>query len=147
MAAKRQRLDATRKSVTHKGVIYCKPPDIVCPHCGKESQHGEFETDIYITVGLYPDERPGELFVKLGRYGDTIKGVVDQWATVVSIALQYGVPLDVICSKGMHTRFEPAGMTDTPVYDDKGCISGMYSAKSIIDYICAWLQREFVSKP
>ena len=92
--------------------------------------------DFYITVGLYNDGRPGELFIKVGRHGDTVKGLVNNWVTAVSICLQAGVPLRVLTSKGVHQRFQPAGMTANPE---------IRVAKSIVDYIYRWLELTFPS--
>ena len=63
----------------------------------------------YITVGFYDDGQPGEIFITMAKEGSTISGLMDSFATVVSLALQYGVPLKVLCGKLSHTRFEPSG--------------------------------------
>ena len=63
----------------------------------------------YLTVGVYEDGRPGELFITMAKEGSTISGLMDAFATAVSLALQYGVPLEVLCSKFTHMRFEPSG--------------------------------------
>ena len=84
----------------------------------------------YITVGLYPDGQPGEIFLKMAKEGSTVSGLMDSFATTVSVALQYGVPLRDLVNKFAHVRFEPAGFTgnqEIPI------------AKSIIDYIFRWL--------
>jgi ribonucleotide reductase alpha subunit len=112
-APRRERLPDTRRSVTHKFDIQ-----------GHEG---------YVTVGFYPDGRPGELFVTMAKEGSTIGGLMDAWATAISIGLQYGVPLDVIVAKFEHSRFEPSGFTQNP---------DIRMAKSLTDYIARWLGME-----
>ena len=90
----------------------------------------------YITVGLYPDGEPGELFITMAKEGSTVSGLMDSFALAVSIALQHGVPLKLLCEKFAHTRFEPSGWTNNP---DIGF------AKSIMDYIFRWLQLRFLT--
>jgi ribonucleoside-diphosphate reductase alpha chain len=90
----------------------------------------------YITVGLYPDGSPGELFITMAKEGSTVSGLMDSFALAVSIALQHGVPLKLYCEKFAHTRFEPSGWTNNP---DIGF------AKSIMDYIFRWLQLRFLT--
>src|SRR5215472_16265345 len=90
----------------------------------------------YITVGLYPNGDPGELFVKMAKEGSTVSGLMDSFALAVSLALQYGVPLKTFCEKFAHTRFEPSGWSGNP---DIGY------AKSIMDYIFRWLQMRFLT--
>jgi ribonucleoside-diphosphate reductase alpha chain len=90
----------------------------------------------YITVGLYPNGDPGELFVKMAKEGSTVSGLMDSFALAVSLALQHGVPLKVFCEKFAHTRFEPSGWSGNP---DIGY------AKSIMDYIFRWLQMRFLT--
>lgn len=145
--APRTRLPTTRKSITHKFTIHSSDEPVVCSVCGKRmSEPIPKDVDVYVTVSLYPNGMPGELFVKIGSYGDTVKGFMNQWAIMVSIALQYGVPLEKICEKGEHSRFEPAGMTDTLLCDNEGNVIGKISALSVIDYICRWLRLTFVEK-
>src|SRR5207249_4550286 len=89
----------------------------------------------YITVGLYEDGRPGEIFLKMAKEGSTVSGLMDSFATTVSVALQYGVPLRDLINKFAHVRFEPSGFTgnqEIPI------------AKSIIDYIFRWLGSRFL---
>jgi ribonucleoside-diphosphate reductase alpha chain len=110
----RERLPDERRAITHKFSI-----------AGHEG---------YVTVGLYDDGRPGEVFITMSKEGSTISGLMDALATTVSIALQYGVPLSVIADKLSHTRYEPSGFTgnkDIPI------------AKSITDYIFRWLASKF----
>ncbi len=114
-APRRERLPDTRKSITHKFSI-----------SGHEG---------YITVGLYPDGRPGELFITMAKEGSTIGGLMDCFGTAVSMSLQYGVPLDVYVNKFSHTRFEPMGFTKNP---------DVRIAKSIVDYIFRWLGITFL---
>ena len=113
--AVRHRLPDERRALTHKFSI------------------GEHEG--YVTVGLYEDGRPGEIFVVMAKEGSTISGLMDAFATSVSIALQYGVPLKTLVRKFSHTRFEPSGFTRTPQVP---------YAKSITDYIFRWLASRFL---
>ncbi len=88
----------------------------------------------YITVGLYDDGNPGEVFITMSKEGSTISGLMDSFATLVSLALQYGVSLKVLTDKFMHTRYEPSGFTGNP---------DIPMAKSITDYIFRWLALKF----
>ena len=90
----------------------------------------------YIIVGLYPNGEPGEIFITMAKEGSTVSGLMDSFACAVSIALQHGVPLKLLCEKFAHTRFEPSGWSKTP---DIGF------AKSIMDYIFRWLQLRFLT--
>src|SRR5437773_7872387 len=111
----RRRLPSERTAVTHKFDI-----------AGHEG---------YITVGLYPDGQPGEIFLKMAKEGSTVSGLMDSFATTVSVALQYGVPLRDLVNKFAHVRFEPSGFTgnqEIPI------------AKSIVDYIFRWLGSRFL---
>ncbi len=114
--AVRHKLQEERASITHKFNIG-----------GHEG---------YITVGLYPDGEPGELFITMAKEGSTVSGLMDSFALATSIALQHGVPLKLLCEKFAHTRFEPSGWTSNP---DIGF------AKSIMDYIFRWLQLRFLT--
>jgi len=112
----RKRLPDERKSITHKFSVG-----------GHEG---------YLTVGMYDDGTAGEIFVTMAKEGSVISGLMDTIATSTSIALQYGVPIQVLCNKFCHTRFEPSGFTNNrqiPI------------AKSVIDYIFRWLALKFVS--
>ena len=91
----------------------------------------------YITVGLYEHGMPGEIFLVMAKEGSTISGLMDALATSVSIALQYGVPLQTLVDKFSHTRFEPSGFTNNPEIP---------IAKSIMDYIFRWLASKFLSR-
>ena len=90
----------------------------------------------YITVGLYPEGSVGEIFITMAKEGSTVSGLMDSFACAVSIALQHGVPLKLLCEKFEHTRFEPSGWTNNP---DIGF------AKSIMDYIFRWLHLRFLT--
>jgi len=90
----------------------------------------------YITVGIYEDGRPGEIFLVMSKEGSTISGLMDAFATSISLALQYGVPLEVLVKKFAHTRFEPSGFTKNPEIP---------IAKSITDYIFRWLASKFLN--
>ncbi len=89
----------------------------------------------YITVGLYPDGQPGEIFLKMAKEGSTVSGLMDTLATSVSLALQYGVPLKDVVNKFAHVRFEPSGFTGN---------SEIPIAKSLVDYIFRWLGSRFL---
>ncbi len=114
--AHRNRLPEERASITHKFKV------------------GDHEG--YITVGLYPDGEPGELFITMAKEGSTVSGLMDSFACAASIALQHGVPLKLLCEKFAHTRFEPSG------WSGNGEIG---FAKSIMDYIFRWLQLRFLT--
>jgi ribonucleoside-diphosphate reductase alpha chain len=113
---RRRRLPDERASITHKFDI-----------AGHEG---------YITVGLYEDGQPGELFLTMAKEGSTISGFADAFAQAISYALQYGVPLQDLVDKFSHARFEPSGMTKNP---------DIRFAKSIVDYIFRWLAAKFLS--
>ncbi|GMU66243.1 MAG: ribonucleoside-diphosphate reductase subunit alpha [Acidobacteriota bacterium] len=90
----------------------------------------------YITVGLYEDGQPGEIFLTMAKEGSTISGLMDAFATSISLALQYGVPLKALVDKFTHMRYEPSGFTKNPEIP---------IAKSITDYIFRWLASRFLS--
>ena len=114
--AVRHRLPDERASLTHKFAI-----------AGHEG---------YITVGLYPNGQPGEIFIRMAKEGSTVSGLMDSFATAASLSLQHGVPLRVLCEKFAHSRFEPSGWTGN---------EQIGFAKSIMDYIFRWLQLRFLS--
>ena len=91
----------------------------------------------YITVGMYPDGTPGEIFLTMSKEGSTISGLMDSFATAISLALQYGVPLQTLVDKFAHARFEPSGVTNNP---------DIRFAKSIMDYIFRWLGSKFLNR-
>ena len=91
----------------------------------------------YLTVGLYEDGQPGEIFITMAKEGSTVSGLMDSFATAVSLALQYGVPLKVLCDKFSHTRFEPSGWTPNPE---------IRYAKSVMDYIFRWMAFKFLPR-
>jgi ribonucleoside-diphosphate reductase alpha chain len=90
----------------------------------------------YITVGMYEDGKPGEIFLVMAKEGSTISGLMDAFATSISMSLQYGVPLETLVEKFSHVRFEPSGFTKNP---------DINYAKSITDYIFRWLATKFLS--
>jgi ribonucleoside-diphosphate reductase alpha chain len=90
----------------------------------------------YLTVGLYPNGQPGEIFIRMAKEGSTIAGLMECFGTVVSVSLQHGVPLKVLCDKLSHTRFEPSGWTGN---EELGY------AKSIMDYLFRWMELRFLS--
>ncbi len=95
------------------------------------------EHEGYITIGLYENGLPGEIFLTMAKEGSTISGLMDAFATAISIALQYGVPLHTLVDKFSHTRFEPSGFTKNPEIP---------IAKSIMDYIFRYLASRFLSR-
>jgi len=111
----RKKLPDERPSLTHKFSI-----------AGHEG---------YLTVGMYDDGAPGEIFVRMAKEGSTISGLMDSFATAISISLQYGVPLKLLVDKFSHTRFEPSGFTGN---------ADIGHAKSIMDYIFRWLGLRFL---
>jgi ribonucleoside-diphosphate reductase alpha chain len=111
----RKRLPAERTAITHKFEVG-----------GHEG---------YITVGLYEDGTPGEIFLRMAKEGSTVSGLMDSFATAVSLALQYGVPLPALVDKFSHTRFDPQGFTRNPEIP---------IAKSVMDYIFRWLASRFL---
>ena len=112
----RRKLPDERQAITHKFDI-----------AGHEG---------YITVGLFEDGTPGEMFLVMAKEGSTISGFADAFAQAISYALQYGVPLQVLVDKFSHARFEPSGMTRNPE---------IRFAKSIVDYIFRWMATKFLS--
>lgn len=114
---RRRRLADERRSITHKFSV------------------GSHEG--YITAGLYADGTPGELFITMSKEGSVISGLMDSFATSISIGLQYGVPLEVLVNKFVHMRFEPSGYTNNPQ---------IRIAKSIVDYVFRWLAIKFLPR-
>jgi ribonucleoside-diphosphate reductase alpha chain len=115
--AVRHKLPDERESITHKFSVG-----------GHEG---------YITVGKYEDGTPGEIFITMAKEGSTISGLMDAFATMTSLSLQHGVPLQLLVDKFTHTRFEPSGFTKNPEIP---------MAKSICDYIFKWLAIKFLSR-
>jgi ribonucleoside-diphosphate reductase alpha chain len=111
----RRRLTDTRPAITHKFDI-----------AGHEG---------YLTVGLFEDGQPGELFITMAKEGSTIGGLMDTIGTLTSMSLQYGVPLETLLKKFAHQRFEPSGFTKNPE---------IRNASSIIDYVFRWLGLQFI---
>lgn len=111
---RRQRLPDERQSLTHKFVV------------------GEQEG--YITVGLFEDGRPGEVFLRVSKQGSTVSGLMESLGQLTSIALQYGVPLEGLAAKMKNSRFEPSGMTGN---------REIPTATSLVDYLFRWLERRY----
>jgi ribonucleoside-diphosphate reductase alpha chain len=111
----RRRLPETRTAITHKFDI-----------AGHEG---------YLTVGLFENSQPGELFITMAKEGSTIGGLMDCVGTLTSMALQYGVPLEALVKKFAHQRFEPSGFTKNPE---------IRNASSIIDYVFRWMALQFI---
>ena len=114
--AQREKMPLERASVTHKFSVG-----------GHEG---------YVTVGMYEDGRPGEVFIKMSKEGSTLSGVMDGLALTISLGLQYGVPLKVFVDKLVNTRFEPSGITANP---------NIRFVSSVLDYIARWLGGRFIS--
>jgi ribonucleoside-diphosphate reductase alpha chain len=114
--AQREKMPVERDSVTHKFSVG-----------GHEG---------YLTVGMYPDGRAGEIFIKMSKEGSTLSGVMDGLALTISLGLQYGVPLKVFVDKLLNTRFEPSGISANP---------NIRFATSVLDYIARWLGGRFIS--
>ena len=115
-AANRHRLKNERSAITH--------------HFAFGGHEG------YLTVGFYPNGQPGEIFIRMAKAGSTIAGLMECFGTVVSVSLQHGVPLKVLCDKLSHTRFEPSGWTGN---------EHIGYAKSLMDYIFRWMELRFLS--
>ena len=115
-AANRHRLQSERSAITH--------------HFTFGGHEG------YLTVGFYPNGQPGEIFIRMAKAGSTIAGLMECFGTVVSVSLQHGVPLKVLCDKLSHTRFEPSGWTGN---------AEIGYAKSIMDYLFRWMELRFLS--
>jgi ribonucleoside-diphosphate reductase alpha chain len=115
-ALRRHKLPDERRAITHKFSV-----------AGHEG---------YVTVGLYEDGMPGEIFLTMAKEGSTISGLMDSFATAISLTLQYGVPLEALVEKFSHMRFEPAGYTKNPEIP---------IAKSLVDYIFRWLASKFLT--
>jgi ribonucleoside-diphosphate reductase alpha chain len=115
-AANRHRLQDERSAITH--------------HFAFGGHEG------YLTVGFYPNGQPGEIFIRMAKAGSTIAGLMECFGTVVSVSLQHGVPLKVLCDKLSHTRFEPSGWTGN---------AEIGYAKSIMDYLFRWMELRFLS--
>ena len=109
----RRRLPQDRVSITHKFEV-----------AGHEG---------YLTVGYYDNGSPGEIFIRMAKEGSTISGLMDSFATAISLALQHGVPLKLFCDKFSHSRFEPSGFTNN---------KDIPMASSLMDYIFRWLARQ-----
>jgi ribonucleoside-diphosphate reductase alpha chain len=115
-AANRHRLQDERSAITH--------------HFAFGGHEG------YLTVGFYPNGQPGEIFIRMAKAGSTIAGLMECFGTVVSVSLQHGVPLKVLCDKLSHTRFEPCGWTGN---------AEIGYAKSIMDYLFRFMELRFLS--
>ena len=113
----RRRLPDERASITHKFNVG-----------GHEG---------YLTIGMYEDGTPGEIFLRMAKEGSTISGLMDSFATAISLALQYGVPLKDLVNKFSHLRFEPAGFTGN---------REIPMAKSLVDYIFRYMATKFMSQ-
>ena len=114
-AACRRRLPQERRALVH--------------HFSVGGQEG------YLTIGLYEEGQPGEMFLRMSKEGSMVSGLMDAFATAISLCLQYGVPLKILCDKFSHTRFEPSGWSGNPQIG---------YAKSLTDYIFRWLELRFL---
>ena len=115
----RVRLPDERESVTHRVTI-------------------DWSTDLYIIVGLYPNGQPGELFLKVGKVGSTLRGLLDILGIWTSMLLQVGIPLDDLCEKMIGVSFEPKGKTSNKAIPE---------CSSIADYVFRWLKMKYVEAP
>lgn len=117
----RKRLPDTRRSITHHVTIY--------------DQYGG-EHDLYIRAGYYEDTRAvGELFINIGKQGSTLRGMLDAFSVMTSMAIQYGMPIDEIFRKLSDQSFEPSGLTDDPEVP---------KCSSVVDYAVRWLDKHRV---
>lgn len=116
-APERRHLPSERRSITHKFKV--------------ENHKG------YITVGLFEDGSPGELFITMSKQGSTMSGMADSFATMTSLALQWGVPIEQLCKKFVGVRFVPQGRTGNPDIPE---------ATSLTDYIFRWLALKFLTE-
>jgi ribonucleoside-diphosphate reductase alpha chain len=114
----RQKMPTTRNSLTHKFAI-----------AGHEG---------YLTIGLFEDGQPGELFIKISKAGSTLSGMVQAFCRAISLAMQFGLSLEETVGRFKGMRFEPMGMTDNPDVPE---------AQSIVDYVARYLEYEFIIKP
>ena len=114
MTNERKRLPDVRRSITHR----------------VEIGSGQGEIDLYITAGYHDDGTLGEVFLSIGKQGSTLKGALDSFAIMLSMGLQFGVPLDSIVSKFEHVAFDPAGPTSN---------KEIPSCSSLVDYVAKWL--------
>ena len=117
-AARREKLGGERPSITHKFSV-----------AGHEG---------YLTIGMYDDGRPGEVFITMSKQGSTIRGLMDSIGTCISIGLQYGVPIGVFCNKLAYTRFEPSGFS-------RGH-PAVKEASSVLDYVGRYLAHRFLDE-
>ncbi len=117
-AERRQTLSNTRQSVTHKFQVM-----------GHEG---------YLTIGLFDNDQPGEIFIKMSKEGSTLSGLIQGFSRAFSLALQYGLPLEEAVSRFKGMRFEPMGHTSNPDIPE---------AMSIIDYVARYLELEFAAHP
>jgi len=136
-----QPLNTSRDKVVTKEALEALAPQPVRHKLPDERQSITHKFDIaghegYITVGLFEDGTPGEIFLVMAKEGSTISGFADAFAQAISYALQYGVPLQVLVDKFSHARFEPSGMTRNPE---------VRFAKSIVDYVFRWMATKFLS--
>lgn len=117
MVAQRQTLPVTRRSVTHKFQIM-----------GQEG---------YLTIGLFEDGRPGEIFIKMSKEGSTLSGLIQAFCRAFSLSMQYGLPLEEAIARFKGMRFEPLGMTSNPDIPE---------AMSIVDYVARYLELHFADR-
>ena len=123
------KLNATRKSITHKAVIRCSPE--LCEKCG--APVGESRFKFFFTVGIV-EGRPVELFMHMDQCGSAIDGFAKCWALAISLCLRNGVPLAKLVEKFRFQRFEPQGMTED---------AGAPIVMSVVDYVIGWMCRYF----
>ncbi len=133
-AASQSTIDNRQSAIPEPRPFRQKLPDERRAYTHKFSVGGH---EGYITVGLYENGQPGEIFITMAKEGSTVSGLMDSFATAISLALQYGVPLKVLCDKFSHTRFEPSGWSRN---------ADIGYAKSLMDYIFRWLALKFLPR-
>lgn len=132
----RRHMPDERHGLTHRFQILGEPQEIKCPHCDGVVKVREKGIKGYITTGLHEDGTLGEIFITLKGVGSAWRGFMDCFALAVSLCLQYGVPLKVLCSKFINVRFEPLGYV-------KGCAE-IKQTSSVVSYVFQWLELKYL---
>lgn len=134
----RERLPDERQSLTRKLKLMRSPKTKACPSCGHCWEEPGAEMRVYVTTSVYPDGRPGELFLKADKVGSLASGVLDAVGIAISVGLQSGVPLRAYTSKLLGMRFEPSGFTKDKDFP---------SCTSVLDFVARYLDKLFPEKP
>lgn len=132
----KERLPVERTGLTRKFKLAKPPRKHSCPNCAHVWEENQ-SFNVYATVGLYPDGRPGELFISADKIGTTAHGVLDAVAIAISVGLQYGVPMKAYVDKLIGTNFGPSGFTGDAEFP---------RGTSILDLVAKWLRARFESK-